>query len=138
MLLSENGLKYALMLTKEGWQSMSHQHLSEKPEIEDKSKQEAFSPSPVSPQRQRIEKLAEPIMIFIGVIGQSLFYLQAYKIYTVGSAEDVSALGFSFALFSLVSWFIYGLIIKNKVLIYVNAFAVIGASLTLLAIFLVS
>jgi len=103
-----------------------------------KTNQRRLTSSSVLLQGQRVEKLAEPIMMLIGIIGQSLFYLQAYKIYTVGSADDVSALGFSFALFSLVSWFIYGLIIKNRVLILVNAFAVIGAFLTLLAIFLVS
>jgi len=117
---------------------MNPQQLNEKLGNKKGKNQKTIRSSSMLPQEQRFEKLTEQVMILIGVIGQSLFYLQAYKIYTIGSAEDVSALGFSFALFSLVSWFIYGLIIKNKVLIYVNAFAVIGASLTLLAIYLVS
>ncbi|MCC2667381.1 MAG: hypothetical protein K0S63_1297, partial [Gammaproteobacteria bacterium] len=89
-------------------------------------------------RRQRLVNLAEKFMIGIGISGQTLFYLQAYKIYSMGSANDVSAAGFSFALFSLVCWLLYGLLIKNKVLIIVNILAVLGASLTLLAILLVS
>lgn len=98
----------------------------------------SLSPRPLSPRRQKLIILAEKLMIGIGISGQTLFYLQAYKIYSMGSAKDVSAAGFSFALFSLVCWLLYGLLIKNKVLIIVNILAVLGASLTLLAILLVS
>ena len=82
--------------------------------------------------------IIEKMMMIVGIIGQTLFYFQAYKIYTPASAKDVSVLGFSFALFSLACWLLYGLVIKNKVLIIVNTFAVIGATLTLIAIFIVS
>ena len=92
----------------------------------------------LTPQRQRIITWAEKIMTAVGLSGQTLFYFQAYKIYTVGSANDVSTLGFSFATLSLVCWLLYGIIIKNKVLILVNTFAVIGAFLTILAILMVS
>jgi MtN3 and saliva related transmembrane protein len=88
--------------------------------------------------QKNILQIIEQLMILIGISGQSLFYFQAYKIYSIGSANDVSTIGFSFALFSLVAWLLYGLLIKNKVLILVNAFAVIGATLTLFTIFLVS
>lgn len=91
-----------------------------------------------TPQRQKFINIAEKLMTVIGASGQILFYLQAYKIYSVGSANDVSTPGFCFSLFSLVCWLLYGLLIKNKVLIIVNIFAVIGAALTLLAIFWVS
>jgi MtN3 and saliva related transmembrane protein len=83
-------------------------------------------------------KWAEKIMIAVGISGQTLFYFQAYKIYSMASANDVSGWGFTFAFLSLVCWLIYGIIIKNKVLIIVNTFATIGAFLTLLAIVLVS
>jgi MtN3 and saliva related transmembrane protein len=96
------------------------------------------NPTDQSPKRQRVVAWAEKAMIAIGISGQTLFYFQAYKIYVVGSANDVSALGFSFATLSLLCWLLYGLIIKNKALIVVNAFALIGALLTLLAIFMVS
>ena len=82
--------------------------------------------------------IIEKLMMIVGIVGQTLFYFQAYKIYTTASAKDVSVIGFSFALFSLACWLLYGLVIKNKVLIIVNTFAVIGAALTLIAIFIVS
>jgi len=74
-------------------------------------------------------------MIVVGILGQSLYYLQAFKIYKQASAEDVSLEGFLIALFSLTCWLIYGALIKDKVLIIVNIFGVIGAALTTLAIF---
>ena len=77
-------------------------------------------------------------MIVIGMAGQSLFYLQAFKIYQKGCADSISLEGFTLAFFSLLCWLVYGILIKDKVIIIVNAFAVIGASLTLLAIFFVS
>jgi MtN3 and saliva related transmembrane protein len=89
-------------------------------------------------RHQKLVAWAEKIMVAVGMSGQTLFYFQAYKIYSVGSANDVSAWGFTFAFISLVCWLLYGIIIENKVLILVNTFAVIGAFLTLLAIFLIS
>lgn len=77
-------------------------------------------------------------MILIGLGGQTLFYLQAYKIYSSQSAESVSLAGFSVATLSVLCWILYGLLIRNGVLIVVNAFALIGAVLTLLAIFMVN
>lgn len=99
-----------------------------------------FSLNKFKTQSRQSKNIAiiEKIMMIVGIIGQTLFYFQAYKIYTTASAKDVSVLGFSFALFSLACWLLYGLIIKNKVLIIVNTFAVIGATLTLIAIFIVS
>jgi len=73
-------------------------------------------------------------MIFMGLAGQSVFYLQALKIYMSGHAENVSLEGFLISLFSMVCWIIYGLLIKEKVVIIVNAFAVLGASLVVLSI----
>ena len=77
-------------------------------------------------------------MIIVGVLGQSLYYLQAYKIYSQGSAADVSLEGFAISFFSLVCWLVYGLIKKDRVLILVNCVAVVGAALANLAILLVS
>jgi len=97
------------------------------------------SASPIfSPWRQKLIKISEKLMTLVGLSGQTLFYFQAYKIYSAGSANDVSVPGFSFALLSLFCWLLYGVLIQNKVLVIVNAFAVIGASLTLIAIYWVS
>jgi MtN3 and saliva related transmembrane protein len=69
----------------------------------------------------------ERYMLIIGVLGQLLFYTQGIKIFLTKSASDVSILGFLFGLFSVSSWLIYGILIKNRILIVSNAFAVIGA-----------
>ncbi|MCE3230717.1 MAG: hypothetical protein K0R76_553 [Alphaproteobacteria bacterium] len=100
----------------------------------------AFTKEKVSKEKAQgsLIKVAEKLMVLVGVLGQTLYYFQAYKIYSVGSAKDVSGIGFGFSFFSLVCWLLYGILIKNKVLIIVNIFAIIGASLTFLAIFLVS
>lgn len=66
-------------------------------------------------------------MLIVGVLGQLLFYSQGIKIFLTKSAGDVSILGFSFGLISVSSWLIYGILLKNKVLIVANTFAVIGA-----------
>lgn len=69
----------------------------------------------------------ERYMLVVGVLGQLLFYTQGIKIFLTKSANDVSILGFLFGLISVSSWLVYGILIKNKVLIVANVFAVIGA-----------
>jgi MtN3 and saliva related transmembrane protein len=68
----------------------------------------------------------EKYMLFIGIIGQLAIYIQAYLIFTNKSAVDVSLVANLFTFVSLTSWLIYGLILKNKILIISNLFAVIG------------
>jgi MtN3 and saliva related transmembrane protein len=86
--------------------------------------------------KELLIKLFTKYMIVIGVLGHLLFYLQAYKIFSTGSATNVSAQGFSIALFSVTNWLIYGLIKKDIVLITANIVAMIGASLVLIGIFI--
>lgn len=93
---------------------------------------------PHDSSRQKIVRIAEPLMTVVGISGQFLFYLQAYKIYSIECADDISAIGFCFSLFSQICWTLYGILIRNKVLFIVSAFGVVGISLTLLAIFFVS
>jgi MtN3 and saliva related transmembrane protein len=69
----------------------------------------------------------EKYMVVVGVLGQLLFYTQGVKIFMTQSASDISLLGFLLGLISVTSWLVYGILIKNKVLIIANAFAVIGA-----------
>jgi MtN3 and saliva related transmembrane protein len=68
-------------------------------------------------------------MYVVGVGGNLLFYIQAYKIYTTQSAGDVSIAAFSIGLWAVASWFIYGLLLRNFVLIIANIVAIIGAAL---------
>ena len=78
----------------------------------------------------------EKYMLVMGLAGQCLFYLQGYTIFANHSAQDVSLWGFLFSLVSVSSWLIYGLIIKNKVLITANIVACIGALLVVLGIYI--
>jgi|SRR5579871_1415636 len=76
----------------------------------------------------------EKYMLAVGILGQLLFYTQGIKIFMTKSANDVSILGFLFGLISVTSWLIYGILIKNKVLVYANAVAVIGAVFVIIGI----
>lgn len=81
--------------------------------------------------KKQIKSIYEKYMFFIGIAGQLLFYFQAYQIFSTHSACSVSQTGFIIAFFSLLSWFVYGLMIKNKVLIFSNGVALIGCALVL-------
>lgn len=89
-------------------------------------------------QIDKIKNLYKYYMIFIGIAGQLVFYAQAYKIFTTCSATDVSKIGFIAGFISVTSWFIYGMLLKDKPLIVANAFAMIGAVLVLIGIGLYS
>jgi MtN3 and saliva related transmembrane protein len=86
--------------------------------------------------QNKLLKYYEKYMFLIGILGQTLFYAQAFKIFTTGSAEDLSLCGFSLGLISVTSWLIYGLFLKNRVLIIANIFAVCGALFVVTGIFL--
>ncbi len=76
----------------------------------------------------------EKYMFVVGILGQLLFFSQGFKIFLTKSAGDVSIFGFLFGLISVSSWLIYGIMLKNKVLISSNAVAVIGALLVVIGI----
>lgn len=79
-------------------------------------------------------QLYEHYMIVVGSLSSMVFYLQAYKIAVYKSATDVSLIAFSCGLISVISWLIYGILLKNKPLIASNALAVVGASLAVIFI----
>lgn len=76
----------------------------------------------------------ERYMLVVGILGQLLFYTQGIKIFLTQSAKDVSIIGFLCGLVSVSSWLIYGLLIKNKVLVLSNVVAVVGALLVIVGI----
>jgi len=84
--------------------------------------------------KSKFAKYYEKYMLAMGILGHSLFYVQALKIFINCSAKDVSLLGFSLGLISVSSWLVYGIMIKNKVLIISNAVAVLGAFLVILGV----
>jgi len=88
--------------------------------------------SPIErPVKSRFFLYYEKYMLAMGVLGQLLFYTQGIKIFMTKSANDISILGFLFGLISVSSWLVYGVLIKNKVLILANVFAVVGALLVI-------
>lgn len=83
----------------------------------------------------RFKYYYEKYMYIVGILGQMVFYAQAYTIFYNKSAVDVSLLGFFTGFVSVASWLIYGIVIHNSVLIAANIIATIGALLVLIGIF---
>ncbi len=73
-------------------------------------------------------------MIFAGILGQYLFYAQAYKIFTTKSANDLSLDGFIAIIITTLSWLVYGLIHKSAAIIIAQIFAIIGMIMVLIGI----
>jgi MtN3 and saliva related transmembrane protein len=80
----------------------------------------------------------EKYMLVVGVLGQFMFFFQAYHIFVNRSAKDVSFSGFLVGFVAASSWLIYGLQIKNRVVIVSNVIALIGIFLILLGTILYS
>jgi MtN3 and saliva related transmembrane protein len=75
---------------------------------------------------------------FMGIIGHSLYLFQAARIWSTGSAHDVSLIGFIMAFIAMVSWLIYGIMVKDKAIIRVNIAGVTFAFICLVVIILKS
>jgi MtN3 and saliva related transmembrane protein len=86
------------------------------------------------PSKTKLVTYYEKYMLTVGVLGQLLFYTQGIKIFLTQSANDVSIIGFLLGLISVASWLVYGILIKNKVLIWSNIVAVIGAVFVIVGI----
>lgn len=76
----------------------------------------------------------EKYMNFVGPLGNSMFYFQAYKIFTSENSGSVSLWGFVISVFALTSWLLYGFFIKNTPLIVANAVGAIGAVLVVIGV----
>lgn len=82
-------------------------------------------PQPMTGRRRWFERY----MLVVGVGGNMFFYIQAGKIFWNRSAESVSVEAFAVALWAVMSWFAYGVVLKNRVLIVANIVGTIGAAL---------
>ena len=82
--------------------------------------------------RFSLRKLFTKYMFLIGLTGQLLYYLQAYDIFNKHSARDISLWGFVINFIALVSWVIYGLQIKNRILVIVSTVGCFGSFLVIL------
>lgn len=70
-------------------------------------------------------------MSWVVNLGQSMHYIQAWKIFTTKSAEDISLIAYIICLVLLIHWLIYGIVIKDKVIILAETLGVIGAILVI-------
>ncbi len=77
-------------------------------------------------------------MVIVGTIGQVIYYIQAWKIFTNKSASDVSLTAYIINLFLLLNWMIYGMIISSKPLIYAEIIGLIGTFLVVMGIIIYS
>ena len=66
-------------------------------------------------------------MYVVGIGGNLFFYIQAWEIFTRRSANDVSLSAFVVAFWAVASWFAYGLVLRNWVLISANIVAMLGS-----------
>jgi MtN3 and saliva related transmembrane protein len=79
-------------------------------------------------------RLCDVSIMVIGIFGQTALFVQAYKTFQTGSAQDLSFFSYVITFASLSCWLIYGLVIRNPPLIIANIVGVIGALIVLLGI----
>lgn len=70
-------------------------------------------------------------MSWILTLGQSMHYIQAWKIFTTKSSEDISLTAYIICFILVTHWLIYGFIIKDKVIIIAETLGVIGVALVI-------
>jgi MtN3 and saliva related transmembrane protein len=70
-------------------------------------------------------------MSWVVNLGQSMHYIQAWKIFTTKSAEDISLTAYIICLILLIHWLIYGIITKDKVIITAETLGIIGTTLVI-------
>ncbi|MFU7501465.1 MAG: hypothetical protein ACJBCI_07465 [Candidatus Tisiphia sp.] len=78
----------------------------------------------------------EYYIMTVGILGQSMHYIQAYKIFSTQSAEDISLPAYLICLFLLVNWVIYSAVKKAKALIYAKILGIIGCSAIIIGTYL--
>lgn len=76
-------------------------------------------------------KLYENYMNIIGPVGNLMFFIQAYKIFTSKTATSISIEAFALSMLGLSSWLLYGILLKNRTIILANIVGVTGALLVL-------
>jgi len=81
--------------------------------------------------KNKIIHFYEKYMILMGSAGHFIFLFQARKIIVEQSASNVSLEGFLIAFISIISWLLYGILKKDRVLVIVNVFGCISALICL-------
>jgi uncharacterized protein with PQ loop repeat len=73
-------------------------------------------------------------MMVAGVLGQIYFYIQGLEIFLRQSAHGVSLIGFVIGFLVVSSWEIYGLLMRNRIMIISNIVAMLGALFVIIGI----
>jgi MtN3 and saliva related transmembrane protein len=98
----------------------------------------AMSANSIRMDEMDIKRIYSYYMSVVGVLGQLMFFIQAYKIFATKSAGDLSLVAFMAALISVASWLVYGIMIKDKPLIIANIVACVGAVTVIVGVLLYS
>lgn len=73
--------------------------------------------------------------IFVSIVGIMMsfgYYPQAYKIWKHKSAEDISLPMYIIMSFGSTVWFVYGILLKDKTIMWGFVFGVVGSILVLI------
>ncbi|CAF4457739.1 unnamed protein product, partial [Rotaria sp. Silwood2] len=73
-------------------------------------------------RKKQMLALYDKYMVFAGILGQYLFYAQAYKVFTTQSAGDLSLDGFLVVIIATLSWLGYGVAALIVVMSVMNGF----------------
>ena len=87
-------------------------------------------------RKSNIRHYYEYYIMTVGILGQSMHYIQAFKIFSTQSAEDISLPAYLICLFLLINWLIYGVVKKAKALIYAEILGVVGCSAIIIGTYL--
>lgn len=71
-------------------------------------------------------------MSWVVNLGQSMHYIQAWKIFTTKSAEDISLIAYIICLILLTHWLVYGIITRDKVIITAETLGIVGTTLVII------
>ena len=80
------------------------------------------------------KSLLKNYMSWVMRIGQSVHYIQAWKIFTNKSAVDISLLAYSICVLLLLHWLIYGFMVKDRVIIIAESLGLVGSILVIIGI----
>ena len=89
-------------------------------------------------KNNRVSKVLNIYLLIVFNLGQSMYYIQAWKIFTVKTATGVSAFTYIIGLILLIHWWIYGFLIKDKVLILSEFVGILGCIIVLIEIYIYS
>lgn len=80
--------------------------------------------------------LIATLAVIFGTIGGFSSATQAYRIFKRKSAKDISIITYAMVFLGTITWFLYGIQLKDFPLIFSNSFALIFVSLVIIGWFI--